>query len=213
MSRSHTPDIPQNQAAPSLEPSSAKSQPRPTTDGSQPGPCTIRFRSLGAQSGTSTCNTSPQSYCLPYQGPYSSFSPRISAWSTHSGDINVYRPPFTPSPLHSTPPTQALESAFRLCFRAGNISVCNGCHGRFDKHAESSHNLCVQHEEWRSYTSPVTGLPESRFGNAYYHAHPHCILVKWSNFYPTDLQVPNEIKDHLTNEHKELTYSLFGVFL
>ena len=182
LSRGPTPDISQNQAAPSLEPSSARN--RPTTDGNQPGPCTIRSLS---QSGPSTCSTSPQSYCLPYQGPYSSFSPQISAWSTHSGDINVYRPPFTPSPLHTTPPTQALDFAFRLCFRTGNISVCNGCRGRFDKHAESPHNLCVQHEEWRSYTSPVTCLPESRFGNAYYHVHPHCILVRWSNFHPTDL--------------------------
>ena len=39
----------------------------------------------------------------------------------------------------------------------------------------------VQHEEWRSYMSPVTHLPESRYGNAnaYYHAHPHCIQLKW----------------------------------
>lgn len=134
-----------------------------------------------------------QVHSLPYQGPYSSFSPQISSWSTYSWDIIVYRPPFTPSPLHTTPPTQTSYLAFRLCFRVGNISVCNSCRGRFDKHAESPQTLCVQHEEWRLYTSAVTGLPESRFGNAHY-AHPHCIVVKWSNFHPTDLQIPDEFK-------------------
>lgn len=152
LSKGHTPDVSRNQTAPSLERSFTRSHPRPTTDVNQPGPSTIQSVSLRAQSGASTCNASPQSYCLLYQGLYSSFSPQISAWSTHSGDINVYRPPFNPSPLHTTPPTQASDFAFRLCFRAGNISVCNGCRGRFDKHAESPHNLCVQHEEWRSNT-------------------------------------------------------------
>ena len=110
-------------------------------------------------------------------------------------------------------PSQTLDSAFQLCFRAGNTSVCNGYRSRFDKQAQSPYNLCVQHEEWRSYTSPVTHLPESRYENAYYHAHPHCIQLKWSNFHPTDLQVPDEIKVHLTPEHKQLLFSLFGLLV
>lgn len=190
----------------------------PATIGNQPGDKATGTRTqpgtltLENQPGPSTCISSPQSYCFPYQGPHSSFNPQFSAWNTHSGDINVYRPalpPFTPSAFHSTPSMPASNSAFRLCFRSGNISVCNGCRNRFDKQAESPYNLCVQHEEWRLYTSPVTHLPESRFGNAYYHAHPQCIQLKWSNFRPTDLQVPDGLKCHLTTAHKELIQSVW----
>ena len=53
LSISHTP---QNQAAPSLKPSSTRSQPRLTHDGSQPGTSTIQSLSLGAQSGPSICD-------------------------------------------------------------------------------------------------------------------------------------------------------------
>ena len=139
-------------------------------------------------------------------------TPQFSAWNTHSGDINVYQtalPPLTPSAFHSTPCMPASNSAFRLWFRSGNIRVGKGCRNRFDKLAKSPYNLCVQHEKWWLYTSPVTHLPESRFGNAYYHAHPQCIQLKWSNFRPTDLQVPDELKCHLTTAHKELIQSVW----
>ena len=32
---------------------------------------------------------------------------------------------------------------FYLCFRTGNISVCNGCKNQFDKKAMSPNNLCI----------------------------------------------------------------------
>ena len=73
----------------------------------------------------------------------------LGSGRTHSGDINVHRPalpPFTPSAFYSTPSMPASNLAFRLCFKSGNISVCNGCRNRFDKHAESPYNLCVQHK-------------------------------------------------------------------
>ena len=155
LSRGHTPDNSGNQPQPSAN--GSHMQHGPATIGNQPGDKATGTRTqpgtltLENQPGPSTCISSPQSYCFPYQGPHSSFNPQFSAWNTHSGDINVYRPalpPFTPSAFHSTPSMPASNSAFRLCFRSGNISVCNGCRNRFDKQAESPYNLCVQHEEW-----------------------------------------------------------------
>ena len=102
---------------------------------------------------------------------------------------------------------------FRLCFRTGNISVCNGCKNRFDKKAASPNDLCVQHAEWRSYTSPVTSQPESRYGNAYYHANPSCIICKWPTFLPTSLEIPSEVIHLLQPDHKRIISSLFGITL
>ena len=156
------------------------------------------------QPGPSTYTSSPQTNFYPYQ----CINPQFSQWSTN---IHVNRPPWT-SPNPSYPIHQS-SGSFRLCFRSGNISVCAGCRKRFDKQAVSPNNLCVQHEEWRSYTSPVTNLPESRFGNAYYHAHPNCIMLKWSDFHPFDLEISVDMKNSLTNGHKELLFNLFGIYL
>ena len=102
----------------------------------------------------------------------------------------------------STVIQQLSPEVFRLCFRSGNISVCNGCCNKFDKQTKPPDDLCVQHEEWHTYTSPVSKLPESRFGNAYYHAKPCCIIS------PRDLTISNEMKSRLLPEHRS---SLFGV--
>jgi len=59
----------------------------------------------------------------------------------------------------------------------------------------------------------VSGLPESRYGNAYYHANPACIINKWPDFCPGFLEVVPAILDKLTDEHKVTVSSLFGINL
>ena len=97
---------------------------------------------------------------------------------------------------------------FRLCFQSGNISVCNGYRNKFDKKAKPPDDLCVQHEEWCSYTSPVSRLPVSRLRNAYYHAKPCCIIA---TFTPSDIIITDEIMSRLLPEHKTVLFILFGV--
>ncbi len=70
-----------------------------------------------------------------------------------------------------------LTQEFKLCFRTGNISSCNGCRNKFAKKAPPPMDICIQHAEWRSFTSPSTQLPDSRFGNAYYHANIQCVWL------------------------------------
>ena len=70
-------------------------------------------------------------------------------------------------------------------------------------------DLCVQHAEWRLYTSP--SQPESRYGNAYYHANPLCIIRKWPTFLPASLEIPSEIIHLLQPDHKGIISSLFGI--
>ena len=99
------------------------------------------------------------------------------------------------------------DGIFSVCFRSGNISVCNGCR---NKNSLPPNDICIQHEEWRSYISPVTKLPESRFGNAYYHANPLCIRARWPLFFPGHLIVPVDVQSRLLPQHK-LLLSAFGV--
>ena len=109
-------------------------------------------------------------------------------------------------------PVTSDSSEFRLYFRTGNISVCNGSKNRFDKTASPPNDLCIQHEEWRSFLSP-TGLPELRYGNAYYHANPACIVKKWPHFNPSLLVIISPILSRLLPQHKSIISSLFGITL
>jgi hypothetical protein len=109
------------------------------------------------------------------------------------------------TPYHfatSSTPSVSNASEFRSCFRSGNISVCNGCRNRFDKDAQPPYDLCIQHEEWRNFTSPVSHLPDSRYGNAYHHASPACIVARWPSFVYSSLVIPATILAQLQPSHK-----------
>ena len=134
--------------------------------------------------------------------------------STNQGDINIQSPNQSNSPYsYMNVATPQSYEVFCLCFRTGNISIYNGCRNKFDKSAKPPNDLCVQHEEWRWYTSPVSHLPESRFGNAYYHASPHCIQARWPMFYPGSLHIPYDVVSNLLPEHKMFLYTHFSMFL
>jgi hypothetical protein len=73
--------------------------------------------------------------------------------------------------------------------------VCNGCRNDFSK----SDKIVIQHAEFRHFTSPRTGLPASKFGNAYYHTHKRCIELKWgASFDSSDITVPDSVKPKVT---------------
>ena len=52
---------------------------------------------------------------------------------------------FTPS--YPMPFTQPTAGPFYLVFISGNISVCAGCHRKYNKPAEASYDLCIRREE------------------------------------------------------------------
>ena len=139
------------------------------------------------------------------------------SFHTTTGNIRVRASPMHVStPYQFSSPSTSSESnaaEFRLCFRIGNISVCNGCRNRFDKTAQPPYDLCIQHEEWRNFTSPVSHLPDSRFGNAYYHASPACIMARWPLFVPSSLVIPSSILTKLQPSHKSYIHSTFGILL
>ena len=102
-------------------------------------------------------------------------------------------------------------SLFEVCFRSGNISVCNGCRNKFDRLARPPHDLCIRHKEWRSFTSPVTNQLETRFGNACYHPNPTCIRARCVDFNTSLIHIPSDILMSLQPEHKYHLNATFGL--
>ena len=78
----------------------------------------------------------------------------------------------------------APSNPFTLIFLHGNISVCSGCHQRFPRKpngefADPPYDMAIQHVEPRMYNSPITGMPTSKIGHAYYHVYLPCLKYNW----------------------------------
>ena len=93
-----------------------------------------------------------------------------------------YQPPSPysqhPGAYPSTPPMPGAMPPlpFTLCKIIGNISICDGCRNRYSKHPNPPDDLCIRHQEWREFTPPGSQVPQSRFGNTYYHFSVTCPL-------------------------------------
>ena len=81
-------------------------------------------------------------------------------------------------------------------------------------HFNECDKIVVQHPEFRSYNSPRTGLPASKFGNAYYHLNRCCIETKSGLPLRTDdIIVPDDVRAKLTGDQKSIICKEFGIFL
>ena len=154
-------------------------------------------QSMSASGCTSpSVDMSPSLYYMPSSSYYTNYSP------------------YSSSPYYPThPPPIESDHPFRVHFIGGNISVCHGCKGRYCKDLGPPYDLCIQHEEWRTYTVPGYPSPQSKFGNVYYHASVTCIVSVWPSFVPTSLLVPSGLRANLKREHKDWLYSQFGVVI
>ena len=116
--------------------------------------------------------------------------------------------PIFPAPLNP----------FTLIFLHGNISVCSGCHQRFPRkpngeYADPPYDMAIQHVEPRMYNSPITGMPNSKIGNAYYHVYLPCLQYNWPIISANDITIPFELKAMLLYEHKILLLRNLGITL
>lgn len=143
---------------------------------------------------------------LPHSGPATGFSLGSVQNFTQSA-----APPLLHVPIHFTfhPSDYSIQDFPSIC---GNISTCHGCRNKFLR-TGAPYDLIVQHQEDRSYTSPVTGLQATKYGNAYYHPQLECIRRKWPAFIPDDLVIPASLGERLQDSHKQLLFENFGIIL
>ena len=117
---------------------------------------------------------------------------------------------WSPSSCYPADPTSGDVYPFRVHFISGNISVCHGCKGRY-QNLEPPYDICLHHEEWRTFISPGSYTPQSRFGNVYYHCNIHCVKVVWPHFLPSCVVTPSSVSIRLLPEHHHFLYVNFGI--
>ena len=116
--------------------------------------------------------------------------------------------PSYPSPVPRNTCRTEDSSPFVLCFIQGNISTCFGCKQKYLKPLVPPHDLCIRHEEWRSFT--VQNTPQSRYGNAYYHVNLSCVQTQWPLWNPYMLTIPQEVNVKLQEVHKQMLFATLG---
>ena len=100
---------------------------------------------------------------------------------------------------------------FYLKFITGNIRVCQGCKGSLRAAGFSlpdpPYDLCVARAEKRPYRdnsgNPVT---PTTYKPSHYHLAFTCIQAVEPAFFPNRLQIPNDIQNELTPEHKSFVW-------
>ena len=99
---------------------------------------------------------------------------------------------------------------FELSFISGNISVCYGCRQKYAKPCGPPNDLCVKHKEWREYFPPGSAMPQSRYGNCYYHCNVPCIQAKCPYFQAHMLRIPPTVAVQLLPVHTEYLAANMG---
>ena len=146
---------------------------------------------------------SPYNFSAMYPQPLYSY-PQRPVWPSNSTNTSAYFFPASAAFHHQECPP------FTLWKIAGNITTCIGCRNKYIKGAAPPDDMCIRHKEWREYTPPGSQVPQSRFGNVYYHFNPNCIWIRCSWFDPFQLEIPLDLLPHLRPCHKSRLADLFG---
>ena len=159
---------------------------------------------------------SPISHIPPLKGPHSSFK-TWSVPSYPSNSIPTTLPPLRPysslaptMPSYSNTSCEASIGVFNVVFLQGNIKVCQGCHNNYEKSPNPPNNICLQHPEWREFIPPGSPTVQIKWGNAYYHCNPNCVMARWPTFSNSLIRIGLAIQQKLLPVHKTQLYTLFG---
>ena len=161
-------------------------------------------------------------------------NPALASNTSDTTDTTHLTPPQfqLPSPLHQPQPNYPLSpychstqphaypteqfwhtTPFTLCKISGNISTCVGCRNKYTKTAPPPDDMCIRHQQWREFMPQGSPIPNTRFGNVYYHFNPTCIWQRCSWFVRSQLVVPSEIDSFLIQSHTRRGWQPFFIFI
>lgn len=169
----------------------------------------------------------PSMETAPVTGPLLSnvqvFQHRSSNTGTGiSSPVTVQYLPSTPSviprPLYSSgTPAVASAGPFMLKFLTPFIKVCAGCRKGYVRAADGKStlpppmDLILVRQEQHIYYNVVNARQQlSSSMNVHYHANQTCPRLRFPEFTPKDLQIPDHVRAKLLPEHRLFLSRTFG---
>ena len=70
-------------------------------------------------------------------------------------------------------------------------------------------DMCIRHQEWQEYRASGSPIPQSHFGNVYYHFNVQCVWLRCPWFDPSQLEISPDVT--LESIHKNRLLMMFGV--
>ena len=129
-------------------------------------------------------------------------------------------PPHLSSVSQQTQLLPSVDTPFWLVFVFGNVSRCNGCKGKIHRDENKKPlpppgDIVLRHQEYVVFHNPRSGMFEQsrEKRNVYYHPCRKCIIPCFRDFDPHyHIIIPDDVKQLLLSEHKNLMQQEFGFF-
>ena len=108
-------------------------------------------------------------------------------------------------------------STFQVKFLTASIKVCAGCRNGYQSGPDGKglpsppYNLCLVRKEQHLFYNVATGRQQlSALRNVHYHPNLTCPKSRCQNFDPSQVQVPDEIRDKLLPVHWLFLLQTYG---
>ena len=139
--------------------------------------------------------------------------PPYVGYSLPSASSTPYRSPYADAG-HCPEPSVSSKGPFTLKFITSRISKCQGCKGLLMSGTSlplPPYDLIVSRMECRPYMSPEKFMKVPKTpSNAHYHLSMECLLAADPEFSPHDLELPADVKERLSMQHKRHLSSYFN---
>ena len=115
-------------------------------------------------------------------------------------------------------PTVIASQPFEVKILTLAIKICAGCRNGYargeDGMAPPPLDLCLVQKEQHLYYNVVNARQQlSSLSNVHYHANTTCPRMRFPDFNPCTVHVPQEVKERLQSLHRSFLQQTFGIVL
>ena len=116
-----------------------------------------------------------------------------------------------------SPPVVTSSYPFDVKFLTPAIKICAGCRSGYTrapdgKNCPAPHDLCLVHKEQHLYYNTVNARQQlSSLSNVHYHVNVKCPRIRFMNFDPCAVRIPDDVRNKLVAVHKKFLLETFGI--
>lgn len=115
-------------------------------------------------------------------------------------------------------PAMTSSQPFEIKFLTPAIKICAGCRKGYARSEDGKtclpppFDLCLVHKEQHLYYNVVNGKQQlSSLSNVHYHANVSCPKIRYPEFNPQDVRVPQQLQGKLQPAHWIFLLQTFGI--
>ena len=143
------------------------------------------------------------------------FLPQNVSFSFHGSPLQIVQ---ASQPATWPQPAVTSTQSFEIKFLTPAIKICAGCRKGYARSEDRKtclpppFDLCLVHKEQHLYYNVVNGKQQlSSLSNVHYHANVSCPKIRFPEFNPQDVRVPQQLQGKLQQSHWIFLLQTFGI--